>query len=75
MLFVAYYYAPSDILPELKIKNFMSEEQYLQVRDDYPIFDPNLLDPLADHLDFTKQVRRKHQNKEEGEHNKQHVKC
>lgn len=66
MLFVAYYYVPSVILHEAKKKNFMSEEHYLQVRDDYQIFDPNLLDPLAEHLDFTRQVKRKAANREEG---------
>lgn len=67
MFFVAYYYVPSSItIRERKLKNFMSEEHYLQVRDDYQIFDPNLFDPLSDHLDITAQSNRKTVNTDEG---------
>lgn len=67
MLFVAYYYVPTANVHEPRLKNYMSEEHYLQVRDDYPIFDPKLLDlSLEDHLDFTIQSKRKSSNNEEG---------
>lgn len=67
MLFVAYCYAPSSItMRERKLKNYMSEEHYLQVRDDYQIFDPNMFDPLAEHLDVAAQSKRKTVNTAEG---------
>lgn len=70
MLLFAYYYAPSLTIREQRLKNYMSEEHYLQVRDDYPIFDPNLFESLPDNIDNNNvRVKRKHVHSEEGKGN------
>lgn len=67
MLFVAYYYIPSSLIRERKLSNYMSEEHYLQVRDDYHLFDPSLFDPMSDHLVSNVQPKRRHEKSAEGE--------
>lgn len=71
MLFVAHYYIPSTLIRrgERKLSHYMSEEHYLQVRDDFHIFDPATFDPMSDHLVSNVQGKRKYEKSAEGEQN------
>lgn len=49
-------------------KNYLSEEHYLQVRDDYSIYSPSTNHLIEEHLQHSERAKKsQRRNKEEGE--------
>lgn len=62
MTYIAIKFVPNER------KNYMSEEHYLQVRDDYSIYSPSTNSLIDEHLERSERVKKlQRKNKEEGE--------